>query len=188
MPDTIDGMLRARKSFAAVPVDCRKTVFFRRGKAGRTVDRILRLAGRDAEEKSGLVLQLFCRRAALMAGKPFLPERKSGTNCQPDFAACGERHGGEVGTNCQPGVIVRDVKRRKTNTMPSKAVLEGIKQVYRPRQCYCIWPKGFIFSLFQPLLFFFSSAARLASSALVFCSHLRIGSLRLLTILRCCSF
>lgn len=124
-------MLRARKSFAAVPVDCRKTVFFRRGKAGRTVNRILRLAGRGTEEKSGLVLQLVCRRAALMAGKPFLPERKSGTNYRPDFTACEERRGKEVGTNCQPGVIVRDVKRRKTNTMPSETVSEGIEQFYR---------------------------------------------------------
>ena len=57
--------------FAAVPVDCRKAVFFRRGKAGRTVNRILRLAGRGTEEKSGRVLQRVCCRAALMAEKPF---------------------------------------------------------------------------------------------------------------------
>ena len=57
--------------FATVTVDCRKTVFFRRGKAERTVNRIFRLAGRGTEEKSGRVLQRVCRRAALIAEKPF---------------------------------------------------------------------------------------------------------------------
>ncbi len=41
-------------------VDCGNAVFFRIGKAGRTVDRIFRLAGRGTEEKRGTCIATVC--------------------------------------------------------------------------------------------------------------------------------